>query len=122
MEWRYLIRALMLPPGSLLLLLLLAWWLRVRWPKFATAALLLAVGGLWLMGAPRMVQWQASLLESEPALDWRSDWAEQAQAIVVLGGGRERGDPGWGGMRRVRWPLSGCAMRRDWPNTAVYRF
>lgn len=97
MEWRYLIKALMLPPGSLLLLLLLAWWLRARWPKFATLGLLLGVGGLWLMAAPVVVQWQASLLESEPALDWQSDWATQAQAIVVLGGGRERGDPGWGG-------------------------
>jgi uncharacterized SAM-binding protein YcdF (DUF218 family) len=51
------------------------------------------------MGLPVAMQGAAALLETEPPLPMAS-WASLAQhadAIVVLGAGRERGDPAWGG-------------------------
>jgi uncharacterized SAM-binding protein YcdF (DUF218 family) len=99
MPIRYLFKQLLLPPGVLLLALLVAWWLRKRFPRLAAACFGLAVGGLWLMSLPVAVEWSARLLEREPALAearW-VDLAQQVDAIVVLGAGRERGDPAWGG-------------------------
>ena len=98
MPIRYLFKQLLLPPGVLLLALLVAWWLRKRFPRLAAACFGLAVGGLWLMSLPVAVEWSARLLEREPALAearW-ADLAQQVDAIVVLGGGREQGDPAWG--------------------------
>ena len=99
MPIRYILKQLLMPPGIFLLLLLIAWWLRRRAPRLATACFGLALGGLWLMSLPVVVEWSARQLESEPALA-ELHWlrlAEQAQAIVVLGGGREQNDPAWGG-------------------------
>ncbi|SDT29886.1 Uncharacterized SAM-binding protein YcdF, DUF218 family [Pseudomonas oryzae] len=96
---RYLIKQLVLPPGGLLLLLLLAWWWRRRRPRLARACAVLGLGGLWLLSLPVVVEHGARLLEREPALlvnEWPT-LAQRAEAIVVLGGGRERGDPAWGG-------------------------
>jgi len=81
MPIRYFFKHLLLPPGGLLLLLLAAWWLRRRAPRLSALCFVVGLGGLWLMSLPVMVQW-ASL-------------REQAQAIVVLGAGRERADPAW---------------------------
>lgn len=99
MVLRYLFKQLLLPPGGLLLLVLLAWWLRRRAPRVAVACLVLGVGGLWLSSMPLAVEWLAKAVEREPALA-HSQWAglaSQADAIVVLGAGRERDDPAWGG-------------------------
>jgi uncharacterized SAM-binding protein YcdF (DUF218 family) len=98
MPIRYLFKQLLLPPGVLLLVLLVAWWLRKRFPRVAAACFGLAIGGLWLMTLPVVVEWSARLLEREPALveaRW-ADLAQQVDVIVVLGGGREQGDPAWG--------------------------
>ncbi|MBP5074101.1 YdcF family protein [Pseudomonas chlororaphis] len=98
MPFRYFVKQLLLPPGLLLLLLLLAWWFRRSRPRLAGVCFALGLGGFWLMSLPVMVEWGASALETEPALT-QSQWstlAEQADAIVVLGSGRERGDPAWG--------------------------
>ncbi|EIM17434.1 MULTISPECIES: YdcF family protein [Pseudomonas] len=98
MPFRYFVKQLLLPPGLLLLLLLFAWWFRRSRPRLAGACFALGLGGFWLMSLPVMVEWGAGALESEPALT-QSQWstlAEQADAIVVLGSGRERGDPAWG--------------------------
>ncbi|QQZ41430.1 YdcF family protein [Pseudomonas sp. SK3(2021)] len=98
MPFRYFVKQLLLPPGLLLLLLLFAWWFRRSRPRLAGVCFTLGLGGFWLMSLPVMVEWGASALESEPALT-QSQWstlAEQADAIVVLGSGRERGDPAWG--------------------------
>ncbi|MCY1541302.1 hypothetical protein D9M68_769860 [compost metagenome] len=88
-----------MPPGVFLLLLLVAWWLRRRFPRLAAACFGLGVGGLWLMSLPITVEWSARLLEREPALAERqwSSLAQQVDAIIVLGAGRERDDPAWGG-------------------------
>lgn len=98
MPFRYFVKQLLMPPGVLLLLLLLAWWLRRSRPRLAGLCFALGLGGFWLMSLPVVVQWGAKALEREPALA-RSEWAtlaERADAIVVLGSGRERGDPAWG--------------------------
>lgn len=98
MPIRYFFKQLILPPGGLLLLLVVGWWLRRRSPRLAACCFVLGLGGLWLMSLPVMVQWAAERLETEPALE-RSQWrslGSQAQAIVVLGAGREQADPGWG--------------------------
>ncbi|MBS7664062.1 YdcF family protein [Pseudomonas lalucatii] len=99
MPLRYILKQLFLPPGALLLLLLAAWWLRRRWPRVAAGCFLLGCGGLWLMSLPVTVEWSARLLEREAPL-LEGQWpalAQRAEAIVVLGGGRERDDPAWGG-------------------------
>ena len=98
MPIRYFFKQLLLPPGGLLLLLLAAWWLRRRSPRLAAFCFVLGFGGLWLMSLPVTVEWAARAIESEVALD-RSEWSglgRRAQAIVVLGAGREQADPGWG--------------------------
>ncbi|MCP1498120.1 uncharacterized SAM-binding protein YcdF (DUF218 family) [Pseudomonas migulae] len=98
MPFRYFVKQLLLPPGILLLLLLLAWWFRRSRPRLAGVCFALGLGGFWLMSLPVVVQWSAKALEREPALN-RSEWAtlsQRADAIVVLGSGRERGDLAWG--------------------------
>jgi uncharacterized SAM-binding protein YcdF (DUF218 family) len=98
MPFRYFVKQLLLPPGILILLLLLAWWLRRSKPRLAGLCFALGLGGFWLMSLPVMVQWGAEMLEREPALA-RDEWAtlaQRADAIVVLGSGRERGDSAWG--------------------------
>ncbi|MET0847136.1 MAG: YdcF family protein [Pseudomonas sp.] len=98
MPFRYFVKQLLLPPGILLLLLALAWWLRRSRPRLAGLCFALGLGGLWLMSLPIMVQWSAALLEREPplALDEWATLGQRADAIVVLGSGRERGDLAWG--------------------------
>lgn len=99
MPIRYILKQLLMPPGVLLLLILLAWWLRRSFPRLALACLVTGLGGLWLMSLPAVMQWGAGLLEREPALaqaQW-SGLAQRADAIVILGAGREQNDPGWEG-------------------------
>jgi len=98
MPFRYFVKQLLLPPGLLLLLLLLAWWLRDSRPRLAGVCFVLGLGGLWLMSLPVVVQWSAELIEREPplALDEWATLSQRADAIVVLGSGRERGDVAWG--------------------------
>ncbi|TBW35632.1 YdcF family protein [Azotobacter chroococcum] len=99
MPLRYLLKQLLLPPSGLLLLLGLGWWLRRRAPRAAGLCFVLGAGGLWLLSLPVTVEWAARAIEREPALV-EAQWpqlAQRAEAIVVLGGGRERGDPAWGG-------------------------
>lgn len=98
MPIRYFFKQLLLPPGGLLLLLLAAWWLRRRAPRLAALCFVLGFGGLWLISLPVAVEWAARALERETALN-QAEWpglAQRAQAIVVLGAGREQADPGWG--------------------------
>lgn len=97
MPIRFFIKQMIMPPGVLFLLLIAAWWLRRSWPRLSTLCFVLGLGGLWLMSLPIVVERSARLLETEPALS-QEQWAhlaEQADAIVILGAGRERGDPAW---------------------------
>jgi uncharacterized SAM-binding protein YcdF (DUF218 family) len=98
MPIRYVLKQLLLPPGILLLLLLLAWWFRRSRPRLAGLCFTLGFVGLWVMSLPIAVEWAARGLEQEPPLA-QAQWAtlgQQADAIVVLGSGRERKDLAWG--------------------------
>ncbi|TDV61856.1 YdcF family protein [Pseudomonas sp. LP_7_YM] len=98
MPFRYFIKNLLLPPGLLLLLLLTAWLVRNTRPRLARALFVIGLGGMWLMSLPVAVQWSAKGIERIPPLS-QSEWstlAQRADAIVVLGSGRERNDPSWG--------------------------
>lgn len=97
MPIRYFIKQWLMPPGILFLLLLAAWWLRARRPRLAMLCFALGLGGLWLMSLPLTVELAARQLETEPALPTEA-WAglsARADAIVILGAGRVRGDPAW---------------------------
>lgn len=99
MPLRYLLKTLLLPPGILFLLLILAWWLRRSRPRIAAVCFVTGLGGLWLMSLPVVVEWGAGSMEQVaplPQAQWAS-LAQQADAIVVLGSGRERNSPTWGG-------------------------
>ncbi|MCO8170799.1 YdcF family protein [Pseudomonas sp. 21LCFQ02] len=98
MPLRYLFKTLLLPPGVLLLLLVLGWWLRGSRPRLALLCWVTGLGGLWLMSLPVAVEQAARQLERVPplALEQWSTLADQADAIVVLGNGRERNAPAWG--------------------------
>jgi len=112
MPIRYILKQLFLPPGLFLLLLLAAWWLRRRFPRLAAGCLVTGLGGMWLFSLPVVVEHWAPLLEREPVLQ-EAQWADlgqRAEVIVVLGGGRDLADPGWGGdqpsllaLERVRY-------------------
>lgn len=98
MPFRYFIKNLLLPPGLFLLLIAFAWWLRSRRPKTARLLFVVGIAGLWAMSLPIVVQWSATAIESIPPLQ-QDQWAtlaQRADAIVVMGSGRERKDPTWG--------------------------
>ena len=97
MTWRYIIKQLAFPPSGLLLLLLCSVLLRKRWPKLAAAGLVISISGLFVMSLPITVEYTARALETESALT-SEQWPtlkQHADAIVVLGGGREVNDPAW---------------------------
>lgn len=97
MTWRYIIKQLAFPPSSLLILLLLSFVLRKRWPKVALTSFILGVAGLYIMSLPITVEYAARALETEMPLT-QAQWPslnQQADAIVILGGGREVNDPAW---------------------------
>ena len=107
---RYVFKQMLMPPGILFLFVLLAWWLRLRRPRLATLCLVIGLGGLWAMSLPVVVRLGAHAMETLPALA-PQEWATlslRADAIVVLGAGRERGDPAWGGVDQP----TGLAMER----------
>ncbi|MHC6223838.1 YdcF family protein [Pseudomonas sp. X10] len=110
MPIRYLIKQGLLPPGILFLLLLAAWWLRKRWPRLGALCFVLGLGGLWLMSLPVVVEQVARQLETEQplAIEAWAGLANRADAIVILGSGRERGDPAWDGQDQP----TGVALER----------
>lgn len=90
-----LIKSLVLPPGSLLVLLapgLLLWRHRPRLARGLVAAGALL---LWLLSLPVVTGGLLALLEPEPLP--HATRLPRAQAIVVLGAGRYRDAPEYGG-------------------------
>ena len=96
---RYFLKQLFYPPCLLIILLLLGWLLRRRAPRLATGCFAAGLLGLIAMSLPVVTQTAAGVLETEPVLPiaaW-ANLAQQGEVIVVLGAGRERGDPAWDG-------------------------
>jgi len=85
--------AFLLPPGLLILFLAGGLLLRRARPRTARALFVSGLGGLYLLSMPLLANWLIALWESPP----ERVIARDAQAIVVLGGGRYLQAPEYGG-------------------------
>lgn len=97
MNWRYIIKQLGFPPSSLFIALLAAWLLRKRLPRLAQLLFYTTLACFYALSLPITVDVLARTIETEPALT-RDNWpdlAQRADAIVILGGGREKPDNAW---------------------------
>ncbi len=76
------------------------------------------------MSLPVAVEFAARKLEQVPPLA-KQQWAtlaQQADAIVVLGNGRERNSPTWGQTRPPVLDSSACVWRLDWRKNPDCRY
>ena len=103
----YLAGGVIVPPVSLILLGLLGWALRRRRPALGAALVGFSLLALLLLSLPVTAYSLMSRLEPPPA-DVQA--FGDARAIVILGGGADRGAPEWGGdtvssftLERVRY-------------------
>lgn len=98
------LRSLLAPPGPQLLLLLVGLWcLRRRRPLLGRSLIAVALLTLYLMATPFGAGLLARGLERHPAPPADPKAWQGAQAIVVLGGGRERMAPEYGGRDRPNY-------------------
>lgn len=89
LQLKTLLRDLILPPaGSLILALLGLVLLKVR-PLLGRICLIAGLASLWVLSTPILADALTGLVELYPPLDFRQ--AATAQAIVILGGGGQRG-------------------------------
>lgn len=97
MIWRFILKQLAMPPASLLLALLAAWLLRKRFPRLAGLIFVVTLSIFYLLSLPTTTRLLAGHIENLPALP-ATEWpalARHADAIIVLGGGREPADTAW---------------------------
>lgn len=97
-----LLKALALPPTSLLLLGLLG--LILVWRKKAVGKWLAgaSLAGLWLLSCNAVALWlQDNLLQVPPAASIEVLRESKVQAVVILGGGVEEAVPEYGGVARL---------------------
>ena len=88
LQLKTLLKDLILPPAGPLLLALLGFVLLKRRPRLARACLIAAVASLWLLSTPIVSDALTGIVELYPPLD--PHLADNAQAIVILGGGGQR--------------------------------
>lgn len=86
---------LLLPPGIIIVVALLGLLLRLRWPTFGGALVVLAVVALLALSLPITARQLLAGLEADVKPLAKDGW--QADAIVVLGGGRLEATPEYGG-------------------------
>src|SRR5512143_1521342 len=103
----YAATALLLPPTGLLLLALLAVFALRGWPRLRIALLTLSIAGVLALSLPVVAFALLRAIEPPPLAEVT---LPSAQAIVILGGGRNRNAPEWGGttlsaftVQRVRY-------------------
>ena len=89
LQLKMVLRILLLPPAGLLLLGFIGMLLLRRRPVLARVLLIVALGSLWLLSVPIVADMLTARAEYYPPLDMRR--AADAQAIVILGGGGQRG-------------------------------
>lgn len=96
---RGLLKNIVIPPTSLLLLLLIAWLGWRRWPRFSRALLGVSLLSLWVLSLPVVGGGMLGLLEADyqPVSETAPAQLARAQAIVVLGGGRNPDTREYGG-------------------------
>jgi uncharacterized SAM-binding protein YcdF (DUF218 family) len=80
---------LILPPSGSLLIALLGLIVLRRRPQLGKALLILGIGSLWLISTPIVSDLLARAVERYPPLNFAD--AASAQAVVILGGGGQRG-------------------------------
>lgn len=85
--------ALVLPPGSILILGILGFALMRRWRMAGAAVVGASLVLLWLLSAPATGRALLHSLEVHPPLDPATLARRSPDAIVVLGGGRDRPAP-----------------------------
>ena len=88
---------LALPPVLNILLILAAVWGLGRWPRLRNAVITFSALSLLLLSLPITAGWLASLVETYPALNMKSQDFSRYQAIVILGSGRYSSAPEYGG-------------------------
>ncbi len=96
LQLKTLLRELILPPTGALLIALLGLCLLKARPRFARVCLIAGMGALWLFSSPVVSDAMTRMVERYPPVDLQQ--AKNAQAIVILGGGGQRGfAPEYGG-------------------------
>jgi uncharacterized SAM-binding protein YcdF (DUF218 family) len=105
--FNYALSSVLLPPTSLIALTLIGTLALKRWRAFAMALIVGSQLLLLALSMPLVANVLVRSLEPPPA---SIDQIKRAQAIVVLGGGRNLGAPEWGGetvndytLRRARY-------------------
>jgi uncharacterized SAM-binding protein YcdF (DUF218 family) len=88
LQFKTLLKDIVLPPSGPLLLALLGLLLLKRRPVTARICLIAGIGSLWLLATPIVSDGITRLVERYPPLDLQL--AANAQAIVILGGGGQR--------------------------------
>lgn len=112
----YIIKAFVLPPGVNLFALVFGMLFMRRSPRLRRIVVAGAIGTLWLWSTPFVAGWQGRSLERHAPLDLSS--IGDAQAIIVLSGGRYTDAPEYDGadtiaddtLERVRY---GAKLARD---------
>ncbi len=94
---RYLAKLLALPPASNLLLILLALLLWRRRPVLAAVLVITSGSSLYALSIPVVADGLRGVLEVHPATSFEQVKRFGAQAIVVLGAGRDRAAPEYAG-------------------------
>jgi uncharacterized SAM-binding protein YcdF (DUF218 family) len=89
LQLKTLLKTFILPPGGPLLLVLFGILLLKRRPRLARVCLVAGLASLWLLSTPLVSDALTGLAERYPPLDFQQ--ASKAQAIVILGGGGQRG-------------------------------
>lgn len=95
---RAFLKSLVLPPLVNIVIILVALLLLRRWRILKIFMLSFSLLSLLLLSMPAVSHFLAGQLERYPALNWQDINPEDYQAIVVLGSGRHRQAPEYGGV------------------------
>ncbi len=96
MEFRYLIKGLLLPPSAQIIVLLLALLMLKRMPRLAKTVFLLALISLWALATPAVSNFLARSLEQDSALLPSQLKTINADAIVILAARQNERAPEFG--------------------------